>query len=256
MPKILFQLDFMSKANRAGLPVPKVIWTAKNKKLFGYQKKYGALFGYIPARHLYDIKFTPSILYRVGKLLGGMHKFTMGMEFDGKPWKKYAWDLAQFSIVAKDFEKVKKFFSKKVEILITQTINDWENNWPKLKKLKTAVIHGDFHGANLLIDKNNKIWITDFGDANQSYLLADIAVALAHLCMPLVNYQNLARAFVKGYTSIFSLNNKEKRFLPLLVRMRACTEIVESTLDKKNDALDKKLFSHALKVLNRPLLSI
>jgi Ser/Thr protein kinase RdoA (MazF antagonist) len=50
------------------------------------------------------------------------------------------------------------------------------------KKLRRTVIHGDFHGNNLLVKANKLVAIIDWDDCHEDYLVQELSVFLMDLC--------------------------------------------------------------------------
>ena len=232
LPSIKFQLDFLSKCFKYGLPVAKVIQTNSKTSYFKIDKTYGILQEFLGGEQLRNIKINHSVVTDIGFILGSIHKLSHRSNFIGKKWKRYQWDLAQFNIVVKDYYKIKNIIPSWISDLIDEVIIEWKSNKIKLAKLRKGSIHNDFQGRNILVAKDGKISIVDFGDAINSWYIADIAISLAHICFTVKQPSIFIKSFLRGYQKQFKLLKLEKDFLPLLMKMRAVTAIVEIQLLK------------------------
>jgi len=252
LPSIRFQLDFIEHLYAARIPVGKLIETNSKRNYFPLGKTYGIVQAFLPGKHLDESSIDARLLENIGAMLGTIHATTKGKRFKGKVWKKYLWDLSQFSMTAGNLPKAKKHLPDEVYQLCRNVRNDWKSERGKLDKLRKGVCHNDFHGKNLLVEGNRVVGITDFGDSMRTWYAADIAGALMHLCFlngrrPEANIQ----AFLKGYARHFALPASEKKFLPLLIRMRAYLVAVEITnqFGKTPPGMYRIFFKHAVEVL-------
>ncbi len=230
LPSITFQIALIETLYNSGLPVGKIKNTKDDGKYFAFRQTFGIVQEFLKGNHLKDSKINLKLMENLGQTLGRIHTTTSHAKFKGKKWKKYPWDLAQFHIVAGHLSKVKKYLAPEVYTLSKGVISLWRDNSKDLEVLRKGVVHNDFHGKNLLIQKNRLVGITDFGDSIYSWFAADVAVALAHICF--INHKKIlsaSRAFLKGYFKTFGLTDAEKEYLQLLVQMRACLLIVELT---------------------------
>lgn len=237
LASIKFQLDFLSKCFKSGLPVAKVIQTNSNTSYFKIDKTYGILQEFLDGEQLRNIKINHNIVTNIGFILGSIHKLSHRSNFVGKKWKKYQWDLAQFNLVMKDYSKIKTIFPSSISDLINEVMTEWKSNKEKLLKLRNGAIHNDFQGRNILVTKGNNISIVDFGDAINSWYVADIAISLAHICFATEQPSVFIKSFLQGYQKQFKLLKLEKKYLPLLMKMRAVTAIVEIQLLRGKKAI-------------------
>jgi len=230
LPSILFQIGLISRLTQSGFPAAEVITTIAGVKFCRCCGHYAVLQEFLPGRQLRKIKIDSRLVRRAGSLLGELHKFTYKKKFFGQTWKKYPWDLAQFHLVTSDYLKVRRLLSQNINRLIRQVITEWRARKSQLSKMRPGIVHNDFHGGNILLSGDQRLSIVDFGDAGRSWYIADVAVAMAHICFLRANYGELIRAFLSGYEKKFSIPSSEKLNLSLLMRMRAVTYIVETSL--------------------------
>lgn len=238
LPAIRFQLDFIQKCIQAQIPVAKIIPTKKNKLLFSLSSRLGVIQEFLPGKQLRTVKMTAARLERAGSLLGRLHRMTYKNTFRGAVWKKYAWDLSQFKLVVDDYPLAKKYLAPEIRLLVEGVIGQWRKRKLGLKQLRKGVCHNDFHHGNILLTNRGQLAITDFGDAMMTWYVADVAIALAHLCFEFEKVgtpDSLMKAFLKGYSTQFTLTKLEKEYLPLLVQMRAVTVIIEVPLHLKKE---------------------
>lgn len=251
LPSITFQIDFIEHLYKGRIPVGKVVETVKGKKYFPVLNTYGIVQTFLKGEHVDEKTISPKLLENLGAMLGKIHKVTKGKKFKGKKWKVYPWDLSQFALTAKNLPKVKKHLSADTYRLCEKVISDWKERLKGLSTLKKGVAHNDFHGKNILVEKNKCVGITDFGDSMYTWYAADIAVALMHLCFFAPRPDKNIQAFLKGYSRYFKLTPNELQYIPLLMRMRAYLVTVEITnqFGDKPLGMYRTFFKYAANVL-------
>ena len=252
LPAIRFQLSFIDACVKAGLPMAAVMPTRTGKSFFAVGDHYGSLQVCLSGKQLRLGRLTTGMMEEVGGILGKIHKLTKGKTFPGKNWKKYPWDLSQFDLVIRDFRKVRERLPENLASLIEGVVADWNSHAVELKKMRKGIIHGDYHGGNILVAKGACSGVVDFGDAMRGWYAGDVAIALAHVCFKgKGDPKDFMRAFLVGYSNHFRLNALETNALPLLIRMRAATAIVEIVDASKHNEqeLYGKMFKEQMAVL-------
>ncbi len=98
-------------------------------------------------------------------------------------------------------EAVKEFFPDQLKSFFAENF-------------KESVIHGDLYYDNTLFDQNRLTTVLDFEQAGIGESILDLGISISGTCLekgrvitPLVN------SYLKGYESIKSLNNNERKFL-------------------------------------------
>ena len=79
-------------------------------------------------------------------------------------------------------------YNKKIDALDEENkalVKSVYEEWPKVdfSRLKKTYIHGDIIKSNLILDKNNKIWVIDFSVLNYLPRVIEIAVAMFGICL-------------------------------------------------------------------------
>ena len=89
------------------------------------------------------------------------------------------------------------------------------------KKLRRGIVHGDFHGVNLIVSKNKLIGITDFDDSHEDYSAYDVAVFLIDAFITKKGFdKNLAKLFFRDFQTFIKFNNEEKKAMYYFVKHR------------------------------------
>jgi len=106
--------------------------------------------------------------------------------------------------------------------LIEKGINLFESIvLTRVKKLRTQVIHSDGNDHNIVVREDDSIGIIDFGDANESWLVGEIAIAMAYVIITTEDLQcklSNAKQVLLGYLEAVPLNEDEMECIfPLIV---------------------------------------
>jgi Ser/Thr protein kinase RdoA (MazF antagonist) len=212
-----FQIALMDVLTINGLPIPQIIKKKLHKAYTTFDKRLVTLQEFISGKQLDDVPLTKHIATDIGKKLGQFHAITQKQHINGKTWKAYKWDLAQFDLVVKEHPEPKLTASTKQ--LLEPIRRRWGETKHSLDFLQKGVIHGDYHGGNLLIKDEACVAILDFGDAITSWYAADIGIAFYHLFTK-TSDESLLAAFLAGYETHFQLPKEEKELLPFFVQLR------------------------------------
>lgn len=162
-----------------------------------------------------------------------MHAATRGGAFEGKRWREYPWNLAQFHLVVSHEQECRKRIPPRARQLIEKVIAQWRQEQGQFRSLRKGIIHGDFFDDNILSDGKSVKGVVDFGDAVESWYAADVAIALLELVFTRRDSALRMRCFLRGYEQVFPLPEVEKAALVLFMKMRAVTAIVEIYHDSK-----------------------
>lgn len=89
-----------------------------------------------------------------------------------------SWAIPSF---CDEFEKKCKYLDKEYLEMIKQIYEKFKNfDYDKLPK---SFVHGDMMSTNLMVDKNNKIWVIDFSVSNYTARLNEIVVICDDVAM-------------------------------------------------------------------------
>ena len=106
---------------------------------------------------------------------------------------------------------------------------------PQQPYLRKSIIHGDLNDYNVLTDNNTITGIIDFGDSVYSHTINELAVAIAYATMFKPNPLEAAANLVKGFNSVYQLQDRELELLYPLVANRL---LMTATYAAKNRTLE------------------
>lgn len=238
-------INFLDYCYQARLPVAKIIKSRKGMQYCLIDKKPAILQDFIQGTPLSKIKISTHLSEQIGSYMGLIHAATLDRKFSDTFERNSPWNLTFFHLVEQHFTEIQDLLDREILNIITKTISEYRTKSSKLQAMNRGVIHGDFHGNNILLAENNIVGILDAGDCNFSWYTADIAIALVHIFLE-YNQPELIVKFLQGYRQYFSLKEEEIQLLPILCKMRCCTLIIEILKDF-GENIPQQLYTHICK---------
>ena len=139
----------------------------------------------------------------------------------------FDWDVRNINLIRSRCDYLN---SESQNNTIMHFLTEYEKNVIPLKnKLRIAVIHNDGNDHNILVDEEgDTIGIIDFGDMVYSYQVSEPAVCMAYVGLEKENpFYDMAQ-ILKGYHSVFHLNNSEIKSAIWLSCIRLCISVTMS----------------------------
>jgi 4-aminobutyrate aminotransferase-like enzyme/aminoglycoside phosphotransferase (APT) family kinase protein len=99
---------------------------------------------------------------------------------------------------------------------------------PKLQHLPKQVIHGDINDLNVLVADGEVVGLIDFGDMNQSWRIAELAIAAAYTMLDQDDPVGVAGEVVAGYAQIATVSAVEAELIYDLIRARLAVSVCVS----------------------------
>jgi len=200
---IRFQVDAMTAAARAGLPVQRVVPALGGDPVVVVDGRPARVLTWLRGRLLRHSGFGLPEVEKAGRMLARLARALRDVDSPAAH-RTFAWDLQSFGRLE----------------------HGYDVRLPELSGLPHQVIHNDFHPGNLLVDGASEDFVTgilDFGDAVYAPRVQDLAVALAYLVPESGDPEPTVTAFVRGYGD---LTPAELDVLPRLIAARLVQRIV------------------------------
>lgn len=176
--------------------------------------RYGVLFSYAEGEKLQI--FSDEIHYKIGTLMGEIHKVTEGLKLERQ-------DYTPEFLLVESLEKISGFLEKDTEefkfLERTQKYLLEELSNVKRANINYGVVHMDIWFDNLNITKEGEITIFDFDFCGNGFLCSDLAyyiLQIIHLEREESERRSKIRRFLEGYESIKEITEEERRLLPIL----------------------------------------
>ena len=169
--------------------------------------------------------------YSLGVQCGLLTKALQGFEHT-KATRNFDWDIAQ-SLWTKNHLHL---FNSEEKIIVTYFQHKFESNLESYSKLRKSIVHNDANDNNIIVSEdliNPKVKaIIDFGDAINTQIINDVAIACAYAIMNHNNPLAAALPIVKGYHNSFPLKEAELEHLYFAVAMRLIISVTKSAINK------------------------
>ena len=205
-----FFIKLLSYLSENKFPCPKPIANKNNEKINRIKNKNAALVTFLNGQS--KNKITSEECFEIGKITAQLHEITKKFDINRKNNLSIEnWDSI--------FEKTIKQKIDLDESIIKKTknyLNFLKDKWPK--NLPQGIIHADLFPDNIFF-KNNKVsGIIDFYFACNDFCAYEIAICINSLCFDNNSTFNMTKAknLIDGYTSIRTLSEDEKKYLPIL----------------------------------------
>jgi hydroxylysine kinase len=209
-----------------GLPLPRLVPALGEAR---HGDRAVRLIRYLPGRLLGEVTASPPELRRVGRMLG---RLTLALaDFEHPAADRWlAWDLRHAGSLAEllpalDGAERRRAIGEVLDRLSAETL-------PALAATPRQVVHNDFNGGNLVVDRAAPDFVTgilDFGDAVRSHRAADLAIALSYAGGYACGADGPwapAAAVAAGYLEVNELPRGEIALIPQLVLGRLAQRLL------------------------------
>jgi len=229
-------LNYLSKKTRLKTPKNLLSKSGSNYSIFRDKKgfiRYFRINSWIEGRLWSKINpITNNLRFELGKEAALITKKLKNFKSDFAN-AEMQWDISS-SLWTKQYLKfIKKSSEKKI---IKSFQNKFEKELKKFKKLRKSFIHNDVNDNNIIV--SNSLYtpeingIIDLGDSINTQIINDVAVTCVYAMMKCENPLEAGVNVVKGYNSVFKLEEDEIEFLYLAIAMRLIISITKSSINK------------------------
>jgi len=205
-----FFIKLLSSLSDNRFPCPKPIANKKNEKINKIKNKNAALVTFLNGQS--KNKITSEECFEIGKITAQLHEITKKFDIN----RKNNLSIENWESI---FEKTIKQKIDLDESIIKKTknyLNFLKDKWPK--NLPQGIIHADLFPDNIFFTNNKVSGIIDFYFACNDFFAYEIAICINSLCFDNNSTFNMTKAknLIDGYTSIRTLSEDEKKYLPIL----------------------------------------
>ncbi|MEY3040808.1 MAG: Homoserine kinase [Pseudomonadota bacterium] len=205
-----FFIKLLSYLSENKFPCPKPIANKNNEKINRIKNKNAALVTFLNGQS--KNKITSEECFEIGKITAQLHEITKKFNIN----RKNNLSIESWQNI---FEKTIKQKIDLDETIIKKTknyLNFLKDKWPK--NLPQGIIHADLFPDNIFFTNNKVSGIIDFYFACNDFFAYEIAICINSLCFDNNSTFNMTKAknLIDGYTSIRTLSEDEKKYLPIL----------------------------------------
>jgi len=176
--------------------------------------RYGVLFSYASGEKLFN--FPTATHFSIGEMMARIHRNTCNFTLDRITY-------TPLTLLILPFQELKQFVSADtVEMSFMSSTLECllkEFNQVNQEHIRQGAVHLDIWFDNLNVDTRNQITLFDFDFCGNGWLCLDIAYYLLQLHIVETDeneYASKAENFLKGYETVITISNEERRILPIL----------------------------------------
>ena len=205
-----FFINLLSNLSENKFPCPKPIANKNNQKINKIKNKNAALVTFLNGQS--KNKITSDECFEIGKITAQLHEITKKFNVS----RKNNLSIKSWQNI---FEKTIKQKIDLEETIIKKTknyLNFLKDNWPK--NLPQGIIHADLFPDNIFFTNNKVSGIIDFYFACNDFFAYEIAICINSICFDNNSTFNMTKAknLIDGYSSVRTLSEDEKKYLPIL----------------------------------------
>ncbi len=205
-----FFINLLSNLSENKFPCPKPIANKNNQKISKIKNKNAALVTFLNGQS--KNKITSDECFEIGKITAQLHEITKKFNVS----RKNNLSIESWQNI---FEKTIKQKIDLDETIIKKTknyLNFLKDNWPK--NLPQGIIHADLFPDNIFFTNNKVSGIIDFYFACNDFFAYEIAICINSICFDNNSTFNMTKAknLIDGYSSVRTLSEDEKKYLPIL----------------------------------------
>jgi len=208
------------------------------------------LFTWIKGQDMSKIKPKKYLIQSAGLLLSKIHENSN--KFSNISCNRtHAWDLSNLLLLRNFLHVIKECLDKR---LVKKVLDQFETNvLPSYTKCEKEVVQNDFNDANLIVDdkKSRVIGLIDFGDICLTYLVNDLAIALAYsMLYNEISELESASIFYRAYSRQRIISKIEKDILWILISGRLTQSVIWSAYSFSKQSENIYLLKHARSAWN------
>ncbi|KAA3614670.1 MAG: aminotransferase class III-fold pyridoxal phosphate-dependent enzyme [Calditrichaeota bacterium] len=173
---------------------------------------------------------SPKLLSSIGDILGEIDKQIENIDHPALH-RFWYWDLKHVLQIRTLIKHIK---SQRDKSLVEYFLLQFENEVvPKFIEMRRGAIHNDANDYNLLVKENGSLGVIDFGDMVNTYIVFELAIALAYLMFNKENPVEDTLEVVAGYHKKFPLQEIEIEVLFYSICARLCLSVTMSAYQRQ-----------------------
>ena len=239
------------------LPVPRLFPTQQGEALGRFTRDgidYATcLVSFLPGRLLLEsIAPSTALLQNAGSTLARVDRALQGF-FHPSLTRYLAWDVRRLPDLAEFSAYIE---SAPLRAAVEGVCSGFLACLPRLRGLRSQAIHGDCHGANLLVDVNGDsiCGILDFGDMIHAPVIFEPAIAMSELLTEAVAPLDSLAAVLHGYAQHQVLNADEVELVFDIVAARHAVTLLVHAWRQRHDPPGARVLEEARVHAERSLL--
>jgi 4-aminobutyrate aminotransferase-like enzyme/Ser/Thr protein kinase RdoA (MazF antagonist) len=239
-------LDHLAEQD-ASLPVPRLFPTQQGQavgRFTGDGVDYATcLVSFLPGRLLGASPPSTALLQNLGATLARVDRALQGY-FHPSLTRRLAWDVRRLPELAQFSGYVE---SAALRETVDRVSGAFRAALPRLRGLRSQAIHGDCHGANLLVDATGQsiCGILDFGDMIHAPLIFEPAVAMSELLTEAIAPLDSVAAVLHGYAQSRTLQADEVEMLYDIVAARHAVTVLVHAWRRRHDPQGARVLDQA-----------
>ncbi len=203
------------------LPVPRVVPGRDGSHVVPHEQNGRRcalrVLSYLPGEPALNCSIAPALRRSIGELAARLDLGLATFDHPGGD-RAFIWDLAQMPALRDKIACLdtgaRRTVAEQVYARFADTV------LPRARLLRRQIIHNDLNQNNLLLRDGVISGMIDFGDMTRTYLVAEIAIAAAHLLYRQEDVLTAMAEVVDGYARILPLREEEVAVLPALIQAR------------------------------------
>ncbi|MEY3370978.1 MAG: Homoserine kinase [Pseudomonadota bacterium] len=205
-----FFIKLLSYLSENKFPCPKPIANKNNEKINRIKNKNAALVTFLNGQS--KNKITSEECFEIGKITAQLHEITKKFDIN----RKNNLSIENWESIFEKTIKQKIDLDESIIKKAKNYLNFLKDKWPK--NLPQGIIHADLFPDNIFFTNNKVSGIIDFYFACNDFFAYEIAICINSLCFDNNSTFNMTKAknLIDGYTSIRTLSEDEKKYLPIL----------------------------------------
>jgi 4-aminobutyrate aminotransferase-like enzyme/Ser/Thr protein kinase RdoA (MazF antagonist) len=229
-------LDHLAEQDPA-LPVPRLFPTLRGEAV-GRVTRDGidyatCLVSFLAGRLLCDLQASAALLQNVGATLARVDRALQGF-FHPSLTRRLVWDVRRLPELAEFSGEIE---SAALRDAVIGVCSAFRACLPRLRGLRSQAIHGDCHGANCLVDVEQRsiCGILDFGDMIHAPLIVEPAIAMAELLTADAAKPESLAAVLHGYAQGCPLRGEDVELLYDIISARHAATVLVHVWRRHHD---------------------